>query len=147
MPGPKNFKATKLGIIFSKQIAHNHCKLRQFYVLLDRLCIKYEIANAESLDDLIQYSALAKQRGLECVIAIADVTDKLPALCAKLCLVPLIFAPFSDGRKRTPSKNLALAPFCVTAVNKPAFAVLLAAKIIAIRDKSLARRLLQLNAV
>lgn len=144
MPGPKNFKATKLGIIIDEQIARNDNNLQCCFDLLDNLCIRYEIINKHSPDELIQYASLAKQRGIECVIVVADVHNNLPALCAKVCAVPVIFAPFTDCNRRVPRKILASGPFCVTAANHADFAALFAAKIIAIRDKSLSRRMRQL---
>jgi len=145
MPGPRKFKATKLGVILDKGIPQE-C-LQEMFSFLDNLYIKYEVMEGKTDEDFISYSALAKRRGLEAVIVAAKVSSLLPALCAKVCLVPLVFAPFSAKTKTVPAKRLSAAPFAAVAVDKPLFAAIYAARIIAIRDKSLARRLLNINFV
>lgn len=143
MPGPRKFKATKIGVIIttdtSKQL------LEEMFAFLDKLYIKYEIIKDRADEEFIAYSSLAKRHGLETLIVVANVSDRLPALCAKAALIPLIFAPMSGKTKTVPGKLTATAPFATVATDKPLFAAVYAAKIVAIRDKSLARRLLNIN--
>jgi len=143
MPGPRKFKATKIGVIITTDISEQ--LLHEMFTFFDRLYIKFEVVKDKSTEELITYSSLAKRHGLETLIVVANASDTLPARCAKSALIPLIFAPMSGRTKTVPAKPTASAPFATVTTDKPLYAAIYASRIVAIRDKSLARRLLSIN--
>lgn len=143
MPGPRKFKATKIGVIITTNSPGQ--PLEEMFAFLDKLYIKYEIIKDRTDKEFIAYSSLAKRHGLEALIVVANVSDTLPARCAQASLIPLIFAPISGKTKNIPTKNLTATPFASVAVDKPLFAAIYAARIVAIRDKSLHQRLVAIQ--
>ncbi len=145
MPGPKKFKAVKTGVIIGRNIADEI--ISSGLSLLDAMYIRYEVVSALTATDeeIADYAANSKKRGIETVIVVSDVSDSLPVLVAKNSFAPVIFAPYSDTKKSIPAKILSQAAFAAAALNDFASAVLLALKIISIRDKSLSRRMTKLR--
>ena len=146
MPGPKRYKTAKIGVILSSEELLE--KLSGGLAIFDKLYVKYELAGLpphNSRQELENYAANSKKRGLEAVIVSAGSNDELPRFTAEKCLAPLIFAPVSRTNRSVPQKTLASSSFCVTAANDFSKAAHFALKILAIRDKSLSRRLLNLS--
>lgn len=145
MPGPKKFKAVKTAVVIGRNIADEI--ISSGLSLLEAMYIKYEIVSALKTTDneIADYAANAKKRGIETVIVVSDVADSLPVLVAKNSFAPVIFAPYSNTKKSIPGKILSQAPFAAAALNNFTSAVLIALKIISIRDKSLSRRMAKLR--
>ena len=141
MPGPKKFRIAKAAVIFSEDINKDYSNILEEF---SNRYIKYEIAGLSkdfTDQERIEYAQNAKKNGLEVVLVIADAKDKLPAIISENCKLPVIFCPVSDNAKSVPQKILGASSFTTVAINKINLGVKMALKIIAIRDKSLARRL------
>ncbi|MDO4953278.1 MAG: AIR carboxylase family protein [Synergistaceae bacterium] len=146
MPGPKRYKTAKIGIILPSEDLLE--KLSGEFAVFDKFYVKYELAGLpphNNRQELENYASNAKKRGLEAVIISADFSDELPHFTAEKCQAPLIFAPVSKTNRSVPQKILASSSFCVTAANDFSKAAHFALKILALRDKSLSRRLLNLS--
>lgn len=141
MPGPQKIKTAKTGIIIGRNITDEI--ISSGLSLLEAMYIKYELVSTLKTTDekIADYAANAKKRGIETIIVVSDVTDSLPVVVTKKSFAPVIFAPYSDTKKSISRKLLSQAPFAAAALNNFASAVLIALKIISLRDKSLSRRM------
>lgn len=120
-------------------------------VMLDELGIDYEIsiisAHREP-DELIAWTREAMDRGIRVIIAGAGMAAALPGMCAALFPLPVIGVPLSgrnlDGMDAVFSMMQMPPgiPVATVAIDGAKNAAILAAKILAVCDEELLKRLL-----
>lgn len=118
--------------------------------MLEELGIEYEIriisAHREP-DLLIDWTRSAKERGLKVLIAGAGMAAALPGMCAALCPLPVIGVPLSgknlDGMDAVFSimQMPPGIPVATVAIDGARNAAILAAKILALGDETLMKKL------
>lgn len=118
--------------------------------MLEELGIEYEIriisAHREP-DLLIDWTRSAKERGLKVLIAGAGMAAALPGMCAALCTLPVIGVPLSgknlDGMDAVFSimQMPPGIPVATVAIDGAKNAAILAAKILALGDEALMKKL------
>jgi 5-(carboxyamino)imidazole ribonucleotide mutase len=98
-------------------------------------------------DEMFEYAASAKARGLVAIIAGAGGAAHLPGMTAAKTLVPVIGVPVDSGRAGALDSLLSIAqmppgvPVATMAIGGAVNAALFAARIVALHDDGVARRL------
>ena len=119
-------------------------------VMLEELGIEYEmtiISAHREPDELIEWTRGAESRGIKVMIAGAGMAAALPGMCAALFALPVIGVPLSgknlDGMDAVFSimQMPPGVPVATVAINGAANAAILAAKMLAITDTELRRKL------
>jgi phosphoribosylaminoimidazole carboxylase PurE protein len=148
MPGPKKLSTTRIGIILGS--ASDISVIQNSVSVLNELYIQFEVAIASAHrtpDDVANYAKKAKKRGIEVIIAVAGLSAALPGVVAATTPLPVIGVPVKGGALDGLDALLSIAqmppgvPVATVGLNSVKNACLLAARIIAVHDKSLSRRL------
>src|SRR5262249_15265349 len=120
--------------------------------VLDDLKIGYEakvISAHRTPDRLYQYAKTAKERGLQVIIAGAGGAAHLPGMTASMTMLPVLGVPIASKALSGQDSLLSIVqmpagvPVGTLAIGEPGAsnAALLAAQILALEDKELAKRL------
>jgi 5-(carboxyamino)imidazole ribonucleotide mutase len=117
---------------------------------LDELQIPCEVrvVSAHRMpDEMFEYAATASQRGLTAIIAGAGGAAHLPGMTAAKTLVPVIGVPIESSRAGGLDSMLSIVqmppgvPVATMAIGGAVNAALFAARIVALKDVAVARRL------
>jgi 5-(carboxyamino)imidazole ribonucleotide mutase len=117
---------------------------------LDELQIPCEVrvVSAHRMpDEMFEYAASASQRGLTAIIAGAGGAAHLPGMTAAKTLVPVIGVPIESSRAGGLDSMLSIVqmppgvPVATMAIGGAVNAALFAARIVALKDVAVARRL------
>jgi 5-(carboxyamino)imidazole ribonucleotide mutase len=117
---------------------------------LDELQIPCEVrvVSAHRMpDEMFEYAASASQRGLTAIIAGAGGAAHLPGMTAAKTLVPVIGVPIQSSRAGGLDSMLSIVqmppgvPVATMAIGGAVNAALFAARIVALKDVAVARRL------
>jgi 5-(carboxyamino)imidazole ribonucleotide mutase len=98
-------------------------------------------------DEMFEYAATASQRGLTAIIAGAGGAAHLPGMTAAKTLVPVIGVPIESSRAGGLDSMLSIVqmppgvPVATMAIGGAVNAALFAARIVALKDVAVARRL------
>jgi 5-(carboxyamino)imidazole ribonucleotide mutase len=98
-------------------------------------------------DEMFEYAASASQRGLTAIIAGAGGAAHLPGMTAAKTLVPVIGVPIESSRAGGLDSMLSIVqmppgvPVATMAIGGAVNAALFAARIVALKDVAVARRL------
>lgn len=118
--------------------------------MLNKFGIEYEmkIISAHRMPDIfVDYAIHAEERGIEVIIAGAGGAAHLPGMCAALYKLPVIGVPIETKTLGGVDSLYSIVqmpagiPVATVAINGAANAGILAAKILAVSDKSLREKL------
>ena len=123
--------------------------------MLEELGIDYEmtiISAHREADVLIDWTKTAKERGLKVIIAGAGMAAALPGMCAALVSIPVIGVPLSSKNLGGMDAVFSIMqmppgiPVATVAIDGAKNAAILAAKILAVADDELDKKLVAYNA-
>ena len=118
--------------------------------ILDQLGITYEmnvISAHREPDEFFEYAKIAEERGIKVIIAGAGKAAHLPGMCAALFPMPVIGIPMKTSDLGGVDSLYSIVqmptgiPVATVAINGAANAGILAAKILAVSDPELLKRL------
>ena len=118
--------------------------------ILDQLGITYEmnvISAHREPDEFFEYAKTAEERGIKVIIAGAGKAAHLPGMCAALFPMPVIGIPMKTSDLGGVDSLYSIVqmptgiPVAIVAINGAANAGILAAKILAVSDPELLKRL------
>ena len=118
--------------------------------ILDKLGITYEmnvISAHREPDEFFEYAKTAEERGIKVIIAGAGKAAHLPGMCAALFPMPVIGIPMKTSDLGGVDSLYSIVqmptgiPVATVAINGAANAGILAAKILAVSDPELLKRL------
>ena len=118
--------------------------------ILDQLGITYEmnvISAHREPDEFFEYAKIAEERGIKVIIAGAGKAAHLPGMCAALFPMPVIGIPMKTSDLGGGDSLYSIVqmptgiPVATVAINGAANAGILAAKILAVSDPELLKRL------
>lgn len=139
---------TKVGIILGSASDIAHAK--KITAVLEELGIGFEVTIASAHrtpDDVTNYAAGARKRGLEVIIAVAGLSAALPGVVAAHTTLPVIGVPVESGSLLGMDALLSVAmmppgvPVASVGINGGNNAALLAARIVSLGDADTADRL------
>lgn len=120
--------------------------------MLDELGVEYEltiVSAHRTPDKLFRYAKSAKERGLKAIIAGAGGAAHLPGMVASMTVLPVVGVPVQTKALGGVDSLYSIVqmppgiPVATVAINGALNAGLLAAKMVAIEDEGLSKRILE----